>query len=273
MSGLGPILPPAPEDYFAGCIAGAERAGLRLIGRAAIDSTGHAMRDPVVVHGTSVPTVLFLRHTTLFFSIPGSAFLLQATYNEEQNPDYQAAREGRVVSLQRHPYWKLTLTCGTLPGRWEGSQRWLYVAEKFDETRLYVSEVAHASHPTEGGGRIPMSHRSRSAFDNERDVCDGTYETLLGWWPVTVSAEQFGEAMASMVDALRPHLRAGRLLWGHAPTGYIPLDVFPDCADAFVAQFPPERLLDVMDEIPFGLHCPEAVAELVETANRAYSRG
>lgn len=273
MSQPGSILPPAPADYFDGCVAGAERAGLKLIGRAAVDSTGHAMRDKVFVHGTTVPTVLFLRHTTLLFSLPGSAFLLQATYKEEQNPDYPAAHEGRVVVKPKHPYWKLTLTCGTLPGRWEGSERWLYVAEKFDGTRLHVSEIAHTSYPT-GNGRdwIRMSHRSRSAFDNDRDVCDGTYDTLLGWWPDTVSADQFGEAMASMVDALRPHLRAGKLLWGHTPTGYIPLDVFPDCADAFLAQFRPECLLEAMDEIPFGLHSPEAIANLVASSNRVHGR-
>lgn len=270
MSNPRPVPIPAPDDFFAACIAGAERAGLVLIGRATIASTEHAMRRNVLVSGTNVSTVLYLRHTTLFFSLPGSAFLLQAEYIEEQNPDYEAAHDGRVVALSRHPYWQLNLACGTLPGQWSGNDTWLYVAERFDETRFHVSNVPHMSQEcvADKSHWIRMGFDSGTGVDMERDVCDGWYRSLLGYYPDVITPIEFEEAMRNMVGALRPYLREGPLLSRCRSASVIPLDVFPDCAESFVAQFPPERLLAVMEEIPHGLSSPANIAKMVDTANR-----
>jgi hypothetical protein len=276
MSNERSILPPVPDEYFARCIAGAECAGLRLIGRATIDSTSHAMRRNVVIVGTGVPTVLFLRHTTLLFSYPGSAFLATAVCVEKQIPDYQAAYEGRVVPTHYgFPYWKLALTCGTLPGRWELGERWLYVAEMFDATKLYISEIRDKSKPSASNParRIDMRFISRSLFDEERDVCDGRYDVLLGSWRDIITPILFAGAMNNMVEALRPHLRTGKLLKGTGLINLLPLAEFPACAETFLAQCPPECLLETLDEIPYWLQSPERIAERVEVANRVYNDG
>jgi hypothetical protein len=169
----------------------------------------------------------------------------------------------------------MRLTCGTHPGLYQQSERWLYLAERFDGTRFSVSETPYQScaSVTKPGDWIRMDYTSRSQFNRERVVCDGGYDSLLGWWPDVITAEQFGEAMRSMVDALRPHLRAGKLVDGLAASNMLPLSVFPGCASAFLAQFPPGRLLAVMDALPSDFHSPEAIARYVERTNRDYQRG
>lgn len=273
MTETGRSLPASPDDYFAECVAGAERAGLRIIGKASIDSNSHPLRDCRVIPDTEVPVVLFRRRVTLLLSLPGHAFLARATHDEEHRSDPAAARQGRVVAYPGHPFWTISLFCGTLPGRWTDGVRHLRVAQSFDETRLTVDEeTIHSHHSAADGKWIALSCDGRTPFDERRDVCDGLFHALLGYYPYVATAGRFGEAMTNMVDALRPHLRAGKLLPNHVMTGLIPLDAFPTCADAFVAQCPPACLLQVMDVIPYELRSAESIARSVELSNRLLER-
>jgi len=259
---------PAPESYFAACISAAESAGLKLLGRATISSEDHRLRDDSLVERTSVPNVLFLRHTTLVFVLPGKAFLLIATYAEEQRADIPWACKNVRVPVDKTGKWDLTLVCGTHPGQSPSSDKWLYVATNFVETRLHASASREHAYPDgakryadtlERGtdaeefreGRNRLLYGSFQRGDEKEITCDASYSIALGNVESAVTPERFGEAMANLINAVHLHLRDGKLLGNHYRTfGLVPNGQFRGCSTDFLRQFSTDLLLEAFESVP-----------------------
>jgi hypothetical protein len=232
---------PAVSEYFEACRAGAEEAGLKFLGRATIDSTRNELRRNSVVRGTSVPTTLFERHTTLVFSLPRYAFLMAARYVERQKPDHSKVHEGKVVSTDEHPYWVLNLIVGVRSGMWWGDDNnWLFIDTQFNVDRLQVATRRYI------GNTCYISARPFNVKLNEYDA---DYEVVLGCWPQRVPPALFYSAMTNLVGVVRPYIREGLL--GHADTSdFPPWQDFRNCEKDFWSQLSIKNLQELFISPP-----------------------
>lgn len=235
---------PVDSGYFTACIESAEKTGLKLLGRAAVDSENHVLRKQTLIHGTDIPVVALKRVTTLFFSFPGKAFLLGAAFHEELKHDFERAHSGERVTKPWIPFWKLHVFLGAHPGVWWGDDSgWVHLPQHFEGDKLRVLVLDDRDkHPGD------CSHGSCGPADRDAEVQDGVYDILLGYYPDEPTPRLFAQAIANMMKLLQPHIRPGKLglnVCGSSVFAIPPWINFSGCEDSFWSQCPPESLKSV----------------------------
>jgi len=232
----------ASPGYFDAVIAGAREAGLVLLGRTMIDSNTHALRRPVNVRGTDIPTIWYLRMTTLIFHVPGKAIFIAATYNEEIETDYPKAHQGIVEVSLRHPYWQLTLFLGLRSGMsWlhESEQgKWLFIDQQFSGADIRVTTSVNGT----------STSQSAFPYRPDEDMFDGKYGITLGYYPTSATPDVFKAAMMNLLQGIEPYVRDGELSKRHDFGNIAPWEDFVSCNVSFWEQVGSTFLAGVFEE-------------------------
>ena len=258
---------PMPDSYFAECIVGAEKAGLKLIGKTCISTDSHELRNQTKVRETDIRAVQFLRHTTLYFTWPGKAFLMSATCVEETRPNYTSASRGELLVDDERHHWHMHFFIGTHPGKWQGDDDWLFIAREFDGATLHA-DSRKKSKIGANGKWFDLSYDHGTAYHETLEVCDGGYTTTLGFFGQT-SSTLFAEAMKSTVEALAPFVRDGKLIMTFSlPYAYDNRQHFLNSFHSEVEQFPPQALLEVLGELPAGVRNEQEIVDQQKSADQ-----
>ncbi len=243
---MGSMQLPVDPEYFTACIQGAAAAGFTFLGQAIVDSDRHTLRRNVMINGTNVPVFAFLRVTTLFFTLPGKAFLLCAAFKEEIEHDYQQAHAGERVKKPRSPFWEFHIFLGAHPGKCcLDHSGWVFLPRSFVAGSLNP-------HIQDDPNKYPenCSFGSSGPADEDAEVRDGVHEVLLGCFPEEPTTELFARAVMNTKRELLPHIRSGKLGRKTGQThvfGLSPWLEFRGCEDSFWAQFSPGLLDDVFN--------------------------
>jgi hypothetical protein len=248
---------PAPPSYFDECIKSVEehypvleihrKRPLVFLGKAMIDSTMHELRRAnYIAPGTDVQAIVLERATSLFFHLPGQAFLLQANYHETvTNAAVWKKRVSVGVEKKGSAFWQLRLLVGMRPGlSWidRPHPEWLELDSVFQKdcsigTRQKAGETAtHPVDTEERGGQ--------TTFDVEYRISLGHFfnaEQIENY----ISPWKFSEAVGNLLRIVRRYARPGKLGSKTEPTRlslWTPCSNLLRCQDSFWAQCPLESL-------------------------------
>jgi hypothetical protein len=259
---------PAPPSYFDECVKRVEeypslpgigtehrRQPLVFLGKAMVDSTTHELRrGNYIAPGTDVQAIVLKRVTSLFFHLPGQAFLLQANYHEtvgnaavwKESVPVGVKKEGRA-------FWLFRLLVGMKRGlSWVDSPHpeWLGLPSEFQKD-CSISTVQRDGYQVAD----PVDTEERGG----QTTFDVKYRILLGYSfnfeevENYISPWKFSKAVENLLRIVRRYARPGKLGGGKDPTrlsAWSPWEDFLRCQDSFWAQCPLESLAPAFELCP-----------------------